>query len=109
MTQSNFLNFYFPISFQIHWTPELCAQFCGDFLNVVVREMKEINCPHTVYKFDHERNTTIKYYIHKKKMILAFYLNGIFLQLRINRIIIEERRQTEVFMISNFSMISEDS
>lgn len=36
------------------WSPDVCVEFCDKFLELVAREMKDVNNPYTVYLFDYD-------------------------------------------------------
>lgn len=53
-------NFYFQISlnsicfFQNMWSPAVCMEFCDKFLKLIAKEMKNVDSPYTVYRFDYD-------------------------------------------------------
>lgn len=49
-------------------------KFCDDFLKLIDVEMKIVNCPYTVYKFDYDPNTrdSVKLTAFENKNALSF-------------------------------------
>ncbi|XP_055848204.1 decapping nuclease DXO homolog [Episyrphus balteatus] len=55
------------------WDPSQCANFLIKFLNMVKREMKNLDCPHTVYEFYfNPRSRAIGYRIYAGKSSNSF-------------------------------------
>lgn len=36
------------------WSPAVCMKFCDEFLKLIAKEMKDVNNPYTVYRFDYD-------------------------------------------------------
>lgn len=72
-----------PKQVRSYWSPAVCLRFCGDFLQLVDSEMKSVDCPYTVYKFDYDPRSreSIKLSIFKNKNDFSFlpewYVTGI--------------------------------
>ncbi|KAG4073426.1 hypothetical protein HA402_000650 [Bradysia odoriphaga] len=47
-----------PQKFERFWSDTVCMDFLDNFLCMVKYVMKDVDCPHTVYKFDHDPNAS---------------------------------------------------
>jgi len=47
-----------PKMYKNYWSDTVCMEFLNEFLTLVKNQLANIDCPHTVFKFDYEPQTS---------------------------------------------------